>query len=213
MLATDVDAERCVSECGDAAARCARLDVTQQSDWEEIMGGIADSGDRLDGLVNCASICVSESICALTLEDFRRQNDVNAVGTFRGVRAAVASMRSAAAKDKPARGSIVNVTNIAAQMGVPGGAGIAAAAGAVKNLCKTVAVECGELGDEIRVNSVQVGVLEGDANWVRGRQDDPPRVSPDDAASAVVYLLSDESRLVTGSHITVDAGLTQGLSI
>ncbi len=212
VTACDKDLQACTGACGAVAERCFELDVTQEDHWDRALNQVADQGGTIDALVNCANVHIAAPITELSLEDFRQQNEVNAIGSFRGVRAGVLAMRRSAADGVPS-GSIVNVTNLAGHIGVANGVGIAASAGAAKNMCKSMAVECGEAGEHIRINSVHAGVVRGDGNWIDSNLRSVPEIDPDEVAATVLYLCSDESRLVTGSHFTVDGGLSSGLGI
>jgi NAD(P)-dependent dehydrogenase (short-subunit alcohol dehydrogenase family) len=80
-----------------------------------------------------------------------------------------------------------------------------------------------ELAPETRVNSVLPGALNtamaqnamSDADIVRNFQSDYPLGlgSPDDVASAVRFLLSDEARWITGQEIVVDGGRSVNFSL
>lgn len=215
VIGTDIDPASCEHTAklirdagGEALAR--QHDVTDEKAWEELYDLVIDKYGHLDILVNCASVCILKPIRDMTLEEFQHQNRVNAEGTFMGARGAVLAMRRCADEGETPRGSIVNVSSIGAQIGIDRGVGLCASAGAVKNMCKTMGVECGDNRDEIRINSVHAGPLLDQDELAHAIGADR-RVSAEDVAQAVVYLASAEARLVTGSDITVDAGLSLGI--
>lgn len=199
------------------------LDVRQESQWQNVLDAIVEKKSSIDVLVNNAGLCELKPIEAMTLDDFRTMNDVNAKGVFLGTRCTVLKMRECAASGEPAKGSIVNIASIAGQVGMRGGMAYCAGKAAVTNMTKALAVEFGEKREFIRVNSVHPGTVKtamtdrivGDEYFAnKDNFSDVPlhdHANPEDIANAVVYLASDQARMVTGSELTVDGGLTSGL--
>lgn len=99
-----------------------------------------------------------------------------------------------------------------------------ASKGALRNLVKSIALDCAHRGTRIRANCVHPGSTEtplmaaniaGDADGHRRRMAVHPLcqgwgelVQPDDVARSVLFLASDESRMITGVDLPVDAGAT-----
>ena len=112
-------------------------------------------------------------------------------------------------------GSIVNISSIAAVTGMPMLPAYSAAKGALSALTRQLAFDYG--ADNIRVNAIVTGLIvhEGSQKQV----DTPEKYKayrvrhltrlgvPDDIANAAIYLASDESAFVTGSHINVEGGV------
>ena len=202
---------------GEAAARELRqrfalLDVTEEADWARVVGEL----DRLDVLVNAAGIGISGDIETTTLGDWRRVHAVNSEGVFLGCQAAIRLM-------KQTGGSIINLSSVAGLIGDPGLAAYCASKGAVRLLTKSIALHVARKGYGIRCNSVHpsfVATPMVDALLVGTR--DPAKArerlehaaplgrfaEPDEIASLVLYLASDESRFVTGAELVIDGGLT-----
>lgn len=202
VAADDAESIRDFSQAGSVWA--AELDVTDEAGWSALFAQTLEKHGRLDGLVNCASLSQDSLLEDTTLEQFQQINRINVDGTFLGTKLAVQTMRQCAADGDPARGSIVNVGSVLATIGKAGAAAYCASQGAVRILTKSVAVECGQRRDEIRVNSVHAAADTFDADAIPlGRAGETG-----DVAGAVVFLLSDESRLMTGAEITVDGGWT-----
>ncbi len=199
------------------------LDVREESQWKAVLEAVVGKKKSIDVLVNNAGLCELKRIEDMTLEDFRTMNDVNAKGVFLGTRCTVLTMRECAPEGEPAKGSIVNIASIAGQVGMRGGIAYCAGKAAVTNMTKALAVEFGEKREFIRVNSVHPGTVKtamtdkiiGDEyfadkdNFANVPLHD--HANPVDIANAVVYLASDQARMVTGSELTVDGGLTSGL--
>ena len=68
-------------------------DVSNPSDWRELMASIMDAHGRLDVLVNNAAVHRFRSIEEETVEDFDRLIGVNLRGTFLGIKAAIARFK------------------------------------------------------------------------------------------------------------------------
>lgn len=112
-------------------------------------------------------------------------------------------------------GRIVNISSIIARTGFNGLSVYAASKAALEGFSKSLAREVGKAG--ITVNCVAPGYMQTDmTNSLQGDKLDSIKrrsplgrlVTPDDAAGAVVYLLSEQAGAVTGTTITVDAGST-----
>ena len=108
-------------------------------------------------------------------------------------------------------GSIVQIATIAALQAMPYGAGYAASKAALLSLSRTMALEWGPLG--IRVNAVAPGTIQVPRNAGDGERDEDRAVIPlgrrgvpEDIAGAVLFLLSDLSRWITGQLLAVDGG-------
>jgi NAD(P)-dependent dehydrogenase (short-subunit alcohol dehydrogenase family) len=198
-------------------------DVTDEDAWIEIMANIDRRHGRLDVLVNNAGIGLgSPSITTMTLADWRRQQAVNVEGVFLGCKHGLLLMRKAGNG-----GSIINMSSVAGLKGSALLAGYCATKGAVRLFTKAVAMECAQVKDGVRVNSVHPGIIETPI-WVgiipgASGANAPPDLDamstlavplgvkglPSDIANAVLWLASDESRYVTAAQLVVDGGLSE----
>jgi len=200
-----------------AAARFVALDVTQEADWTRAVAATLDAFGGLHGLVNAAGVGVRNSIEDCTLAEYRRVNDINALGTFLGAKAAVAAMKTRGG------GSIVNISSVLGLRGASYAMAYCASKGAVRQLTKSVALHCAQMKYGIRCNSVHPGYidtpmvaprLDGTVGNMSGRQW-LEELHPlgrlgraDEAAAMILFLLSDESTFSTGSEFVCDGGLT-----
>jgi NAD(P)-dependent dehydrogenase (short-subunit alcohol dehydrogenase family) len=172
---------------------------------------MADYG-RIDILYNNVggSTLQDGPVTEAPFEEFWRKMKVDVFGTWLGCHYVIPHMIAAGG------GSIVNATSICALMGTAGRDAYTAAKGAVLALTRSMAVEFAP--HKIRVNAIAPGVTATERVLGRMKPDGPPNpmhaahllgiVQPIDAAYAVLYLASDESRTTTGHILTVDSGLT-----
>ncbi|GAA1054303.1 SDR family oxidoreductase [Dietzia natronolimnaea] len=194
------------AESGREGAAFVALDVTDFGGWEVAVAETVRCFGRLDALVNNAGIGSRGSAADADLDDWDRVISVNLTGTFYGMKAAIPEL------GKHPTSSIVNVSSIAGLVGFKQRAGYSASKWGVQGLTKTSAMDLGPQG--IRVNSIHPGSVNTPltAHLTRGfgqvpldRAADAEEVSP-----LVVYLVSDESRYVSGTAIAIDGGETAG---
>ena len=197
-------------------------DVTDEAAWAGVVAEIKAREGRLDILVNNAGIGIGGSILEMTLDDWRRQTAVNLDGVFLGVKHSIPLMRASGDG-----GSIINMSSVAGLKGSASLAGYCATKGGVRLFTKSVAMECANAKDGIRVNSVHPGLIETPI-WITVGQavnpgaNEPPDLDamsamavplgvkgwPLDIANGVLWLASDESRYVTGQELVIYGGLT-----
>lgn len=168
----------------------------------------------IDGLVNCAGIALLASFVDTTVEDFDR---VIAVNTRAPMIVAQIVVRDLLERGVP--GAIVNVSSIAAQVGTLDHTAYCASKGALDAMTRVMARELGPHG--IRVNSVNPVITltpmatlawSDPAKADRVRERIPLRrfAQPEEVASVIAFLLSDESSMVHGTCIDVDGGFRSG---
>lgn len=169
----------------------------------------------VDVLVNNAGIGVAAAIVETSVADFDRIMAVNVRGVFLGIRAVIPRMLLRGG------GIIVNVASVVAVRAVRDRAAYIASKGAVLALTKAVALD--HMTQGIRCNAVAPGVV--DSPWFASILADAPDPAaardamrtrqplgrmghPEEIAAAIMYLCSDEARLVNGACIFVDGGFS-----
>jgi NAD(P)-dependent dehydrogenase (short-subunit alcohol dehydrogenase family) len=204
------------AELGDAA-RFVPLDVTDEAAWQKAVATTVDSFGGLHGLLNAAGVGVRNSIEDCTLEEYRRVNDINSLGTFLGCKTAIVAMKQSGG------GSIVNISSVLGLRGASYAMAYSASKGAVRTLTKNVALHCAQMKYNIRCNSVHPGYIDtpmiaprlgqtvGNRSGRQDLEDLHPlgRLGrPAEVANMILFLLSDESTFSTGSEFVCDGGLT-----
>jgi NAD(P)-dependent dehydrogenase (short-subunit alcohol dehydrogenase family) len=177
------------------------------------MKSVVNSSGPLSGLVHCAGVEEVAPIQFLSLNRFRRMQEVNinsALWLLKAFRQTGAHM---------ANSSVVLITSIAGLVGQSGHAGYCATKGALIALAKAAAVELAAEG--IRVNCVAPGWVEGTGitehagERLSEEQVEAIRAAhplgagrPCDVANAAAFLLSNAARWITGSTLVADGGYT-----
>jgi NAD(P)-dependent dehydrogenase (short-subunit alcohol dehydrogenase family) len=183
---------------------------------------VAATAQKFGGLhilVANAGIGIMGPAIDMSLADWRRQMSVNVDGVFLSVKYCIPAMRQSGG------GSIVMMSSVAGLRGSAGLAGYSASKGAVRLFAKSIALECAQARDGIRVNSVHPGVIDTPI-WTKlppgaNAPLDPKAIAAtvvplgeagtaEDIANGVLYLASDASRHVTGSELVIDGGMTAG---
>jgi len=190
-------------------------DVTDPDRWRSIIDETVLRFGKLDIMVNNAGIGAGGPIDVESLESWQKIMAVNSDAVFLGCRAAVNAMKANGS------GSIINMSSIHGMNGAGFVPAYSASKGAVRLLSKSVAAYCGEMGLNIRCNSVHPGYIETpllsnainampNANemWdqIIGQHALGRLGTPEEVANMVLFLASDESSFVTGTEMVVDGG-------
>jgi NAD(P)-dependent dehydrogenase (short-subunit alcohol dehydrogenase family) len=194
-------------------------DVTEEDGWSTVIAA-AERFGRLDIMVANAGIGIMGNVIDMSLKDWRRQMAINVDGVFLSVKYCIPAMRRAGNG-----GSIVMLSSVAGLRGSAGLAGYSATKGAVRLFAKSVALECAQAGDGIRVNSVHPGVI-ATPIWTKipvaqNQPIDPYAIAENvvplgkageasEVADGILFLASDLSSHVTGSELVIDGGMTAG---
>jgi glucose 1-dehydrogenase len=181
---------------------------------EEVRQLIADSIQhfgKLDILVNNAGIEKHAPFWEATEADYDAVMNVNLKGVFFATQAFVQHLR-----DTKRTGKIINISSVHEELPFPNFTAYCASKGGMKMLTRNLAVELGSLG--ITINNVAPGAIETPINTKL--LNDPEKLGallnniplgrlgqPQDVASLVAFLASDNAGYITGSTFFVDGGL------
>ncbi|MGI5132989.1 SDR family NAD(P)-dependent oxidoreductase [Pseudonocardia sp. CA-107938] len=208
-------------------AEAVRLDVSEEAAWEAALSRCDAATDALTVLVNCAGTARVTDTFSMPLADFRRIMSVNVEGTFLGMKHAIPRIADNGG------GAVVNISSIAGLKGMARWTAYCGSKGAIRMMTKAVALECAQLRNGVRVNSVHPGFVDTPslrAAIAGGHRADPARgsvpadldevaktavpigvaCSPDEVAATVCFLASAGARHITGAEIVVDGGMTAG---
>jgi len=202
----DAEGEALAAELGDKAIY-QHLDVTDEAQWDAVAKVAMETFGPVTALVNNAGIVLQVPIDQTTAEDFRKVLDVNVTGVFLGIKAIVPMMVEAGG------GAIVNISSAAGLVGMPQLSAYCASKWGVRGLTKAAALDLGHRG--IRVNSIHPGAIR--TPMAAGIEDEHlasqaiARVGePEEIASAVAFLVSDDALDITGAELAVDGGMVLG---
>ena len=182
------------------------LDVGSEAQWAEAVAAAERLG-RLHGLVNNAGVYTPTPMLETGVAEFERHTRVNQLGTFLGMRMVVPAF------ERTGGGAIVNMSSTVGLRSAPNAIAYTATKWAVRGMTKAAALELA--GKNIRVNSVHPGPIDTDMLNVRTREENLRRVqqvpmkrlgTKEEIAGLVLFLLSDESRYMTGSEVAMDGG-------
>ena len=190
------------------AARAMAMDVTDTSTTEAAV--LADG--PFDVLVNSAGLAIHSAAVDTTADDFDAVSNINFKGAYFLTRAVAKGLLAAG---KP--GSLINITSQMALVGGIDRAVYCATKHAVEGFTKAMAIEWGKQG--IRVNTIGPTFIR--TPLTEQTFNNPDRVAwimekiklgrvgeVTDMMGPVVYLASDASGLMTGSHLSIDGGWT-----
>lgn len=184
-------------------------DVSSESEWATIVAETVKTFGRLDVLVNNAGIGETTTLEETSYADYQRTIRITQDSVFLGMKAAAEALKASG------HGSVINVSSI---FGASGGFGASpayhSAKGAVRLLTKSTALAWAQQG--VRVNSVHPGFIDtpilGDAKETPFGQvliDVTPMGrlgQPEEIASAIAFLASDDASFMTGSEVYIDGG-------
>jgi 3-oxoacyl-[acyl-carrier protein] reductase len=189
-------------------AVAVQADVSDPQSAEKVVAAALEAFGKVDILVNNAGITRDNLIMRMSIEDFRAVLETNLFGAFYMVKAVTRPMLKARG------GRIINITSVSGQMGQFGQANYSSAKAGMIGLTKAAARELGSRG--ITVNAVAPGFVlteltqDLNAELQEGIIKQTPLArfgSPEEMASAVAFLASEEAAYITGQVLAVDGGI------
>jgi 3-oxoacyl-[acyl-carrier protein] reductase len=204
------DADRVVGEikANGGKAIAVKGNVAEEADMQQLFAEAKKTFGTVDVLVNNAGVYKFTPLEEITEEEYRREFDINVLGTILATREAVKHFG-------PNGGSIINISSIAS-VGWPKAAIYSGTKGAVDAITRGLAAELG--ARKIRVNAIAPGGVETEGTrsaGVVGSELEKAMVAgtplgrfgqPDDIARIAIFLASDNSAWLTGERLTASGG-------
>jgi len=193
---------------GGGEAMTLDLDVTSPESVKEAFAQTLKDKTRIDVLVNNAGITRDGLAMRMKPADWDLVLNINLNGAFRCIQQVLPTMM------RSRWGRIVNIASVVGQAGAAGQANYAASKGGMIAMTKALAQEIGSRG--VTVNAVAPGYIETDMTRVLPEEVKAKYLAqiplgrigqPEDIASAVKFLASDEAAYITGHVLAVNGGM------
>ncbi|EIC82639.1 SDR family NAD(P)-dependent oxidoreductase [Serratia sp. M24T3] len=185
-------------------------DISNPQDVEKLAKVVLDKFGRVDVLVNNAGVVVQGKVNEASIDDWKKILDIDVSGVFYATRFFIDAL-------KKSKGNIVNVSSVSGLGGDWGMSFYNAAKGAVTNFTRSLAMDHG--ADGVRVNAVcpsltltdMAGDIKDNKALLAKFAERIPLgrgAEPEEIASVIAFLASDDARFVTGVNLPVDGGLS-----
>lgn len=188
------------------SAMFAKLDVTHDHEWEDVVRMTEERFGPIDILVNNAGIVAYGTLVDMTPAEFKHVLDINLYGCFLGMHYTIPSLRKAGG------GVIINVSSTAGMMGYGQIGAYVASKWGVRGLTKTAALELGAEG--IRVMSIHPGPIATPMTADLGDEltmaQPIARFGKPEEVTALMMFLASDATYSTGSEFIVDGGALLG---
>lgn len=189
-----------------------KTDVSKEEEVKNMVEETVNTFGKINYLINNAGIGINKHISELTLEEWNRVLGVNLTGAFLCSKYAYPYL-------KKEKGVIINIASTRAFMSEPNTEAYSASKGGIYALTHALAIS---LGPDIRVNCISPGWIEV-SEWKKKSLRKPAELTeldhkqhptgrvgrPEDIASLVLYLVSDDAGFITGANFIVDGGMTR----
>jgi 3-oxoacyl-[acyl-carrier protein] reductase len=203
----DAVVERITKKDGRAVAVQANL--AKPDEIPKLFAETKKAFGRVDILVNNAGVYAFAALDAITVEEYRRQYDLNVLGLILATKEAVKYMG-------PDGGSVINISSVAATSAPATSSLYSGTKAAVNAITKALASELGP--KKIRVNAINPGMVETEGVHAAGIAESDFRKmiesqtplgrigQPDDIAPAAVFFASSDSSWITGETLYISGG-------
>ncbi|AQV98288.1 short-chain dehydrogenase [Cupriavidus necator] len=193
-------------------------DVASEASWSALMAAVTSQVGPPQVLVNNAGILLPGTVEDATLDQWQRLMQINAASCFLGCKFGVAAMKAQG-------GAIVNIASISSWLPIDGYVAYSASKAAVGAVTRSAALHCRKQGYPVRINSVHpdgvyTPMMEASAPGVDAKYLLFDRVTnrrgraclPEQVASVVLFLASEDASYVSGTEMRVDNAI-QGMGL
>ena len=204
IVACDQEVGQLTLQAEICEATPVRCDIATEVGVAALVTEARQRHGRIDAVISNAGISRNGPLASTTLADWNAVLATNLTAAFLLVREAEADLRAS-------KGAMILIASTRAHMSEPGTLAYTASKGGLVALTHGLAVT---LGPDVRVNCISPGWIDT-GKWGALKPGDHAqhpagRVgTPDDVAGAVVYLLSDDARFMTGAELVLDGGMTR----
>jgi 3-oxoacyl-[acyl-carrier protein] reductase len=214
IAVTDINPELAKKTAGEISVRyqvktiAYQHDVSSESSTQEVVKAVINDFSAIDILVNNAGITRDMLLMTMKLEDWNIVLNINLTGAFLCTKYVSKQML------RQKSGAIINIASVVGLMGNVGQANYAASKAGLIGLTKTTAKKLAARG--ITANAVAPGYIESDMTAQlsdKANKDMLERIpvkyygKPDDVANAVLFLVSDKAKYITGQVLNIDGGM------
>jgi 3-oxoacyl-[acyl-carrier protein] reductase len=214
IIITDINETMAISTAEEISKKygvetiALKHDVSSEESTREVVKSIINKFSRIDILVNNAGITRDARLMMMKQEDWDLVLKINLTGAFICTKLVSKQML------KQNSGSIVNIASVVGLIGNVGQANYSASKAGLIGLTKTTAKELAERG--VNVNAIAPGFIQSDMTHVLSEEVSQKLLlqipmnlygKPEDVANAVLFLVSDLARYITGQVVNVDGGM------
>jgi NAD(P)-dependent dehydrogenase (short-subunit alcohol dehydrogenase family) len=208
-----------INKARQGAAIFAKHDATSEDDWNAVLELTKSEFGGLNVLLNNAGISIGGDIESTDFAEWKKLQEIDVDSVFWGCKLAIPYMKDSGG------GSIINISSTVGILGNPLTLGYGAAKAAVRSMSKSIALHCARHKYKIRCNSVhptfiKTPLLDRFSDAVGSEEEAYKTLAElvplgeiletEDVTHGIIYLASDESRMMTGSEFVIDGGLTCG---
>ncbi len=210
----------------DLSIQAFTCDVLDEKSVQTAANAILAKAGKIDILVNSAggnmsgaTVMPDQSIFDISIDQFRKVNDLNLLGTV------IPSIAFAKSMVKNSQGSIINISSMSAVLPLTRVVGYSASKAAIDNFTRWMAVEmANKYGDKIRVNAIAPGFFIADQNRKLLLNDDNTLTDrgqtiisqtpmkrfgePEELVSTLLWLCDNASSFITGIVVPIDGGFS-----
>ncbi|MGM5480495.1 MAG: SDR family NAD(P)-dependent oxidoreductase [Nanobdellota archaeon] len=190
-------------------AKFMKCDVAKKAQVKRCINTVIKQFGKIDILVNCAGVFIRKPLVDMTEKDWNEVIRINLSGTFTCTKAVASHMMD------NRRGKIIMVSSIAGKAGLVNTSAFSSANGGIVNLTKELTQELSPYN--ININAVSPGLVNTTLinDMVHNLSSQKELLknipmgyfgTPEDIASAVLFLASKDSDFITGHNLVVDGG-------